>query len=228
MPPDDRAAGVQTPYRAFDIVAIAASAGGLASVARICAALPPDFPAPIVLAQHLRRQRPSQLVEVLGRRTALAVRWAQEGAALRAGAIVVAPPDTHLLINADGTQALSRALPLHFARPAADLLFASVASRFHARAVGVVLSGTGRDGALGAAMIKHMGGRVLAEDVSSAQYFAMPSATIATGCVDFVLPLAYIAPALLALVMAPVAAELFRVGIAFSHAHVGRLVRGHG
>jgi two-component system chemotaxis response regulator CheB len=205
---------------------MAASAGGLAAVMHICAALPPDFPVPIVLAQHLRRQQPSLLVEVLQRRTPLAVHWGQDGAVLQAGTIVVAPPDFHLLINADGTQALTQSPPVHFVRPAADPLFASVASRFRTRAVGVVLTGTGGDGARGAAMIKHMGGRVLAQDALSAQYFAMPSAAIATGCVDFVLPLAYIAPALLTLVMAPAAAALFRVGPAFSHAHVGRTPRG--
>jgi two-component system chemotaxis response regulator CheB len=106
-------------------------------------------------------------------------------------------------------------------RPAADPLFASAADVFGARTVGVVLTGTGRDGASGAARIKQQGGRVLAQDASSAQHFAMPSATITTGCVDFVLPLLAIAPALLTLVMAPAAAALFRVGSAFSHAHIG-------
>ena len=227
MPSESRAPVMPAPYRGFEIVAMAASAGGLAAVTHVCAALPPDFPVPIVLVQHLNRQHPSQLVEVLQRRTSLAVCWGQEGMSLHASTIVVAPPDYHLLMNADSTLALVQTPLMHFVRPAADPLFVSVALRFGALALGVVLTGAGHDGALGAAMIKQQGGRVLAQDARSAAYRAMPEAAIATGCVDFVLPLAHIAPALVTLVMAPAAASLFCVGIAFSKAHGSRTLRGY-
>jgi two-component system chemotaxis response regulator CheB len=136
--------------------------------------------------------------------------------------MVVAPPDYHLGLHADGTQALTQTPLVHFLRPAADVLFTAVARQFGARAVGVVLTGTGRDGARGVASIKDWGGRVLVQDAPSAAHSAMPAAAIATGCVDFVLPLADIAPALLTLVMAPEAASLFCVGPAFSRAHLHR------
>jgi len=214
--------GVVRPYHAFDVVAMAASAGGLAAVTHICGALPPSFPAAIVLVQHLSRTHPSVLVEVLQRHTRLPVCWAHEGDPLRAGTIIVAPPDYHLGLHADGTQALMQTPLVHFLRPAADVLLTAVARHFGTRAIGVVLTGTGHDGARGVARIKASGGRVLVQDATSAAHFAMPAAAIAMGCVDFVLPLADIAPALLTLVMAPEAASLFRVGPAFSRAHLHR------
>jgi two-component system chemotaxis response regulator CheB len=83
MPSQRRTPGISAPYRAFEIVALATSAGGLVAVTQVCAALPADFPVPIVLAQHLSRQHPSQLVELLQRWTPLAVCLGQEGVSLR-------------------------------------------------------------------------------------------------------------------------------------------------
>jgi two-component system, chemotaxis family, protein-glutamate methylesterase/glutaminase len=104
---------------------------------------------------------------------------------------------------ADGALALSQAPKVWAARPAADPLFTSVARAYRGRARAVVLTGMGRDGAAGACAVKRGGGRVLAQDPATATAGAMPRAAIATGCVDVVLPLELIAPALIALLMAP-------------------------
>jgi two-component system chemotaxis response regulator CheB len=77
---------------------------------------------------------------------------------------------------------------VHFVRPSADLLFESVAASYKERAIAVVLTGTGSDGAMGVKAIKKMGGTVIAQDEMSADFFGMPSASIQTGDVDFVLP----------------------------------------
>jgi two-component system chemotaxis response regulator CheB len=90
-------------------------------------------------------------------------------------------------------------------------LFASVAVTYGERAIGVVLTGMGCDGAAGVRVIKGHGGRVLVQEPATARAAAMPRAVVATGCVDFVLPLSVIAPALMALVMVPGAADLLRV-----------------
>jgi two-component system chemotaxis response regulator CheB len=198
-------------YAAFDVVAIAASLGGLDAIGQVLASLPPDFPAAIAVVQHRDPSQPSWLAQLLGRRAQMPVADAKAGQPLRPGTVVLAPPDQHLLVTADGTIALSGEPRVQHARPAADPLFESVARRYGPRAIGVVLTGQLGDGAIGAQAIHRRGGRVLAQDPSTARAPGMPRAAIATGCVDFVLPLPLIGPALVTLVMTPGAAQLFRV-----------------
>lgn len=204
-PPRRGAAG---SGRAFDVVTMTASLGGLAALAHVLGGLPADFPVPVLVVQHLSARFPSHLVELLAPRCALAVTWAEPGRLLRRGVIYVAPPDQHLLIGRTHNVRLTRQPHVSFVRPSADVLFESVAAAYRARAIAVVLTGTGRDGARGAGAIKRAGGRVLAQDEATCAAFGMPRAAITAGCVDFVLPLATIAPALVALTMVPGAAAL--------------------
>lgn len=184
-----------------NIVAIAASAGGLNALSQVLSTLPPDFPAAVTLVQHLDPHHPSRLADILGRRTQLVVKQAQEGDLLHPGTIYIAPPDEHLLVNSDGTLSLSHSELVHFVRPSADLLFESVAASFKERAIAVVLTGTGSDGVMGVQAIKKTGGQVIAQDQATAEYFGMPGAAINTGSVDFVIPLDQIASTLVNLVM---------------------------
>jgi two-component system chemotaxis response regulator CheB len=128
---------------------------------------------------------------------------AEEGDRLSSGWVFVAPPNYHLLVHAGGGLSLSQSELIHFLRPSADNLFESVAATFPDRAIAVVLSGTGSDGARGVRAIKKAGGTVIAQDQDTSEFFGMPSAAIATGCVDIVLPLALIAPALVGLLEPP-------------------------
>ena len=123
---------------AFDIIAIAASAGGLSAVRQLLAALPGDFPAAIVVVQHLDPRHRSLMAEILSRRTNLKVKEAQEGEHLDAGTVYIAPPNRHLLVNADRTVSLTQTELVHFVRPSADLLFESVAASFKERAIAIV------------------------------------------------------------------------------------------
>lgn len=189
------------PRQAFEVVAVAASAGGLAALSAVLAPLSPGFAAPIVVVQHLDPRHRSLMADILSRRTALQVREAEEGDQLRPGTVYVAPPNRHLLVNAGGTLSLSQSELVHFVRPSADLLFDSVAASYKDRAIAVVLTGTGSDGSLGARGIKKMGGTLIAQDEATSEFFGMPGATIQAVAVDFVLPLAEIAPALVTLVM---------------------------
>src|SRR5687767_6025598 len=184
----------------FEIVALAASAGGLKALAYVLAALPADFPAALVVVQHLDRRHRSMMAEILGKRTALPVQEAREGDTLVVGRAYVAPPDRHLLVNADGSLSLTQTELVHFVRPSADLLFESTAAAYRDRAIAVVLSGSGKDGAMGVKAIKKMGGTVIVQDEKSSEFFGMPEAAQQTGAVDFVLPLREIGPALLTLV----------------------------
>ena len=186
----------QAPGR---VVAIAASAGGLAALTHVLAALPADFPAPIVVLQHMRAGQKSFMAEILDRRVPLPVEPARHGERIAAGRIYVAPPGRHLLVGADGVLALSDTERVRFVRPAADVLFSSLAKSLGPRAVAVVLTGTGKDGADGVREIHRRGGTVIVQDEASSEFFGMPDASIRTGMVDRVLPLDEIAPALVGL-----------------------------
>ncbi len=190
------------PSLAFDIVGMAASAGGLRALSVVLAGLPRNFPVPIVVLQHLIPQQPSLLVMILSRRILLPVKLAEEGEWPEAGVVYVAPPDRHLTVNTECSFALTQTAPVHFVRPAADVLFKSLAVSYDAHVIAVVLSGTGFDGQAGVQAVKKAGGFVIAQDKDSADFFGMPEAAIGTGCVDRVLPLSAIPGALVNLVMA--------------------------
>jgi two-component system chemotaxis response regulator CheB len=184
----------------YEIVALAASAGGLKALTDVLAALPAQFPAAIVVVQHLDPRHRSLMAEILGKRTAMPVKEAREGDMLEPSRIYVAPPNRHLLVNQDRTLSLTQTELVHFVRPSADLLFESAAASYRERAIAVVLSGSGSDGAMGVKAIKEMGGTVIVQDEKTAEFSGMPQAAVKTGEVDFILPLPEIAPALLTLV----------------------------
>ncbi|HVH62456.1 MAG TPA: chemotaxis protein CheB [Candidatus Dormibacteraeota bacterium] len=183
----------------FDIVAIAASAGGVTALATILQHLPTDFNAIVVCVQHLDPRHRSLMPQVVGRRSNLPVELAREGLELRHGYVYIAPPDRHMLVNRDATISLAQTELVNFVRPSADLLFDSVAAAYGERAIAVVLTGTGKDGALGVTAIKDRGGTVIVQDEATSEFFGMPSAAIRTGKVDFVLSLDEIPAALVTL-----------------------------
>jgi two-component system chemotaxis response regulator CheB len=127
---------------------------------------------------------------------------------LRAGAVHVVPAHEHGSIDDEGQLCLVGA-----DRCRADPLLTSAASYYRERLIAVVLTGRLNDGAAGVREVKRHGGRVVVQDRQSSYAFGMPSASIATGCVDFTLPLDLISGALVALSMMPGAAELFAVGL---------------
>lgn len=184
----------------FEIVAMAASAGGLTALSRVLHSLPKTFGAAIVAVQHLDPRHRSLLAEIIGRRSSLPVHQAVNGSHVLPGHIYLAPPDHHLLVNRDHTVSLTHSELVNFVRPSADLLFESVAASYGKRAIAVVLTGSGRDGSMGVTAIKQRGGTVIAQDEASSEFFSMPSAAIRTGLVDFVMSLDEISAALQTLV----------------------------
>jgi two-component system, chemotaxis family, protein-glutamate methylesterase/glutaminase len=182
-------------------VALAASAGGLKALSEVLAALPGNFPASIVVVQHLDPRHRSLMADILSRCTPLKVKQAEEGDHVDPGTVHIAPPNRHLLVNPDGTLSLSQSELVHFVRPSADLLFESVAAVFKERSIAVVLSGTGTDGSMGVKAIKKMGGTVIVQDQKSSEFFGMPGAAAQTGSADFTLPLEDIPHALVTLVI---------------------------
>ena len=124
------------------------------------------------------------------------MKQAEDGDKPQPGTVYIAPPDTHLVLGIDRRLALIASAPVRFQRPSADVLFESLAKHLDGTAVVIVLSGMGSDGADGAVAVKDAGGRVMAQDEASAEYFGMPGAAIATGAVDRVLPVGEIGAAL--------------------------------
>jgi two-component system chemotaxis response regulator CheB len=178
------------------VVALGASAGGLTAAAHVLGNLPDDVPAAFVVVLHLMAEHPSFLAEILARRTRLPVTQAAEGDRLEPGKVYVAPPDAHLLVTSDGRVALGTEPPVGHLRPSIDRLLASLADSYDGRAVAVVLSGTGRDGAEGVRLVKAAGGTVLAQSPETSEHSGMPEAAAATGAVDRILPLDEIAAAI--------------------------------
>jgi two-component system chemotaxis response regulator CheB len=178
------------PQAAFDIVVIAASAGGLQAISVVLGGLPDSFPAPIAVVQHLDPRHRSLMAEILQRRSGLHIKQAQAGERLCPATVYVAPPNLHLLINPGLVVGLAETELVHFVRPSADLLFESAAACCRARTLGVVLTGNGSDGNMGVRAINRVGGKVIVQDPADAEFPGMPQAALASGRADLVLPLA--------------------------------------
>jgi two-component system, chemotaxis family, protein-glutamate methylesterase/glutaminase len=184
--PFSAASGLATQ---FDIVAIAASAGGIKALIQLLPQLPATFAAAIIVVVHLDPNTASLLPSILDRITALRVKDAQTGESIQPGTIYTAPPDHHLLVGADRTLQLTHTEKVNYTRPAADCTLISVAEQFGPRAIAVILTGYGHDGAMGIRAIKQSGGRVIVQDPLTAAAASMPQAALDTHLVDWVLPL---------------------------------------
>jgi two-component system chemotaxis response regulator CheB len=184
------------------VIAMAASTGGLKALSVILGGLPADFPAAIAIVMHLAPEHKSLLAEILDSRSHLAVKQAQTGDILCHSSVFVAPPNHHMFVAKGGSLALSSSASekVHYARPSAEPLFASVAEVYQKNAIAVVLTGGDGDGSFGVQIIKEKGGKVIAQDRPTSQDFSMPETSIKTGDVDFILPLNEIAPKLMELV----------------------------
>jgi two-component system, chemotaxis family, protein-glutamate methylesterase/glutaminase len=162
----------------FPVIALCSSAGGLDATSEILSRLPGDFPAAIVVAQHRAPDSHSWLAEVLRRRTELAVRRAVDRDALLPGQVLVVPEAKHMLVGADSRIRLIDVNGLPPARPSVDLLLSTLAVALCDRAIGVVLSGGGHDGALGAQAVTAFGGYMIVQDENSAEHRGMPVSVV--------------------------------------------------
>ncbi|HLJ10876.1 MAG TPA: chemotaxis protein CheB [Planctomycetaceae bacterium] len=165
-----------------EIVVVGTSLGGFGALQVVLAGLPRDFPLPIAVAQHRSKDADSGLATLLARISKLPVEEPVDKQPILPGAVYLAPADYHLLVNRD-CFSLSIEAPVAFARPSIDVLFESAADAFGRRAIGVILTGTGSDGAAGLLKIKTCGGLVVAQDPLTAECPEMPRAAVrATDC----------------------------------------------
>jgi two-component system CheB/CheR fusion protein len=170
----------------FTIVGIGASAGGLESFSELIARIPAGTGMAYVFVQHLDPRHGSLLVEILSKRAGFPVEEAREGVKILSDRLYVIAPNTTLTIGGDVLHLRSRDPAERPHRPV-DVLFHSLAQQRGSNAIGIILSGSGSDGAKGIQAIKQAGGITFAQDESSALFFGMPSCAIKTGCVDFTL-----------------------------------------
>jgi len=191
-PPSLRANTDSTPR----IIGIGASTGGPQALERILRDLPAEFPLPLVCVQHIAQGFMQGLVDWLAAGCRIRVRTASEGARPQEGTAYFPPDDRHLEIDDSGVFHCSGALPLGGHRPSVDIAFGSIARRYGAAAVGVLLTGMGQDGAQGLRDIARAGGLTIAQDEQSSVVFGMPRRAIELGAARHVLPLDQIGPAL--------------------------------
>lgn len=170
------------------VVAIAASTGGPPALSRILSELPGDFRAPLLVVQHIAEGFAEGLATWLGASSRLRVKVGEDGEPLQPGTVYLAPDRRHLGVRGDRVE-LSDAAPVEGFKPSGSYLFESVARAFGAAALGLILTGMGRDGVSGLAALHAAGGTVVAQDQDSSVIFGMNGEAVLAGLTDEVLPL---------------------------------------
>jgi two-component system chemotaxis response regulator CheB len=179
--------------RKIDVVAIGSSTGGPDALGKIVGALPANAPVPIVIVQHITVGFHQGLVDWLNNVTPLNVKLGVEGEELRAGEVVVAPGERHMVIDAGRRVKFIDDVPVRGHRPSATKLFQSVAMVYRGNALGVILTGMGDDGADGLVDLHNAGGWVIGQDEATCVVYGMPREAALRGAVSEVLPLGEIA-----------------------------------
>lgn len=193
------------PSHGRDIVVIGCSAGGVEALPRILQQLSPDLAAAVLIVQHLAPTGAHYLVGILARSSPMTVAWAEQGAAIRPGHVLVGPPDAHFLC-ADAHVRLTGGARENHVRPSIDKLFRSAAAVHGSRVIGVLLTGMMDDGVGGLRAIQDAGGAVIVQDPMDAAYPELPTRALQAIEPDRTLPLDEIGAAIVALVGEPVAA----------------------
>lgn len=177
----------------IDVIAIGASAGGIPALREVLQGLGEDLPVTVLVVLHVSPDAPSLLANILGRGTEMTIVPAVNFARLYLGYAYVASPGRHLVAEGDHLR-LVNGPPVHFVKPSVDVLFESAAESYGPHLASVVLTGTGADGATGTRAVRGHGGVTVAQSPASAEFAGMPEAAIATGTIDYEIPLVRIGP----------------------------------
>ncbi|AOI59735.1 chemotaxis response regulator protein-glutamate methylesterase [Burkholderia diffusa] len=194
-----RAAGTTARASGGPLIAIGASAGGPGALASILGSLPTDFSAPIVIVQHVDRAFAEGMAQWLDGQTPLTVRVAHEGDRPQPGVALLAATDDHLRITRTGTLEYTREPAATPYRPSVDVFFNSLTEHWPGRVIGVLLTGMGRDGAIGLKALRMKGCHTIAQDEATSAVYGMPKAAATLGAARAILPLERIAGELVAL-----------------------------
>jgi two-component system, chemotaxis family, protein-glutamate methylesterase/glutaminase len=178
----------QTPADG-QLVVIGTSTGGPAALRRLLADLPPDFPAPVLVVQHIARGFVGGLASWLEGGSRLPVRVAEEREQLRRGTVLLAPDDRHLGVTRAGRVELSDAPPISGFRPSVTHLFRSAAQAYGPGVIALLLTGMGSDGVDGLRDVRELGGRILAQDAETSVVYGMAQEAVRAGLCSTLLPL---------------------------------------
>lgn len=175
---------VEAPDHEFEAVAIGASTGGPKLVHQILSALPIDYPMPVFIVQHIAPGFDEGFAEWLNKTVKIDVKIATNGEEVKSGTAYVAPVGFHMKVTPNRTIYLDSGPPVNSQKPSADVLFESVAEVYGDKAIGVILSGMGRDGAEGLKKMKEAGAKVFALRAEDCVVFGMPGAAVEVGAVE--------------------------------------------
>jgi two-component system chemotaxis response regulator CheB len=182
------AEGLEKREKKIKVVAIGASTGGPPVIQTILSELRKDYPAPILVVQHISKGFLEGLVEWLGQTTGLPVHIAINGEYLLPGHVYFARDDYHLGVDRDGRLSLSNGYPENGIRPSVSYLFRSVINTFDGEAVGVLLTGMGKDGAAEMKIMKDNGAVTIAQDRESSVVYGMPGEAVRLDGATYILP----------------------------------------
>lgn len=166
------------------LVIIGGSSGSLEVIMKLLPVLDKNISVPIVIIMHRNTTADSGLTELLASRTQLSVKEADDKEVMEPGCIYIAPPDYHLLIEADGTLSLDASERVHYCRPSIDVSFMSAAVAYKETLIAILLSGANADGAAGIREIKEAGGYNVVQDPLEATVPYMPEQALLTNAVD--------------------------------------------
>ncbi len=190
--PSPRPLGRPTVIGRREVVAIGVSTGGPRALSEIMPEFPADFPAPVLIVQHMPPIFTAQLAQRLDQLAKLKVVEASQGMPVVPGRVFIAPGDHHMEVREAGgvkTIHIHKGPPENSCRPAVDVLFRSVAQVYGGKSVGVILTGMGQDGLKGAQQMKEKGALIIAQDEATSVVYGMPRAVVEAGLADWVLPL---------------------------------------
>ena len=200
----DRTSSPQGPFGSAEVaastaqrarlLAIGASAGGPAAVAKVLSGLPKDFPAAVVVVQHVDEQFAAGMADWLSRDSKLPVRVAREGERPAAGVVLLAGTNDHLTLLPGGELSYTPRPREYVYRPSVDVFFQSVTRHWAGEAIGVLLTGMGRDGAVGLKALRNQGRYTIAQDQATSAVYGMPKAAATLDAAVDILPLDRIAP----------------------------------
>jgi two-component system, chemotaxis family, response regulator WspF len=195
--PFEPAASAVFTTRRSRLLAIGASAGGPAAVAKVLSALPADFPAAVVVIQHVDEQFAAGMADWLSRDSKLPVRVARQGELPAPGVVLLAGTNDHLTLLQNGTLGYTPHPREYVYRPSVDVFFQSITRTWAGPAVGVLLTGMGRDGAVGLKALRNQGHYTIAQDRATSAVYGMPKAAATLDAAADILPLDQIAPKLI-------------------------------